>query len=80
MSANKDLGIKFYRPIFKTFAIILIGFFLAPTHLLLSLYKENESFRLMAIFASALIVLGALFNMISISIRAISTVDLNIEK
>jgi len=77
MSANNHLGTKFYRPIFKTLAIILGGFFLAPTHLLLSLYQQNEPVRLIAILASALIVLGALFNLIAISIRAISTQDIN---
>jgi hypothetical protein len=80
MSANNDLGPKFYRPIFKTLAIILGGFFLAPTHLLLSFYQQNEIFRLLAILISALIVLGSMFNMLAISIRAISPQDLNVEK
>ncbi len=73
MSANKNLGANFYRPILKTLAIIVLSFFLAPTHLLMSFYQQNELFRLIAIFVSSLIVFGALFNMISIAVRAIST-------
>jgi len=72
MSTKSALIIKFVQSSLKSLLVVLGGFLLAPTHILMTFYQEHESVRVLAVFVSALIVIFALFNMISISLKTIS--------
>jgi len=76
MNATSDLTTTFYRPILKAFAVMLGGFLLAPTHILLSLYQQCPLARWFAILLGSVIVVFALINAISISLRAMNAADL----
>jgi len=75
MRTKSGLIVKFVRPMLKSLVIIVAGFFLAPSHLLISLYEKHDGFRNIAVILSFLVVVVALFNMISISLKAISLSD-----
>jgi len=76
MNTTSDLKTTFYRPILKAFAVMLGGFLLAPTHILLSLYEQYPIARGLVILLGSLIVVCALINVISISLRAINAAGL----
>jgi hypothetical protein len=72
MTEKYDLNIKFYQPILKAFAIIVGGFLLAPTQILLSIYQAHPLLKSASIFLGFFIVICALVNMILIAIGVIS--------
>jgi len=72
MSTQSELKITLYQPILKWLAVLIGGFLLAPTHILLSIYQFNPSIKWLMILMGSLIVIYALINMISISLRVLS--------
>lgn len=72
MSTKLDLSATFYKPILKAAVVVLGGFLLAPTQILLSLYEAYPAFKSTVIFAGFFIVFFALINMISVSLKAIN--------
>ena len=72
MIIKSELNATFYRPMLKSLALLLGGFLLAPTSLLLSIYQHYHFFRWIAILTGSFIVIFALKNMVSISLRAMN--------
>jgi len=75
MSAKPNLITTFYQPILKSIAVIIGGFFLAPTNILLSLYQENPTIKSFVIFIGFFVVFLALINMVLISLRVVAGAD-----
>jgi hypothetical protein len=71
MSTKPDLNTAFYQPILKSVAVIIGGFFLAPTDILLHLYQAHPIIKSLVIFMGFFIVFLALINMALISLRVI---------
>jgi hypothetical protein len=69
MITKSELKAKFVKPIFSNVILILGGFLLAPSHLLLSFYQNHELFRYLAISIGSLVVIFALFSMLDISLK-----------
>lgn len=72
MDKKLSLAKTFFRPIIRSLLIVIVGFLLSPTHLLLSIYQENAAIRGIAIIVGMLITIFGLFNMLSVSLKAIS--------
>jgi uncharacterized membrane protein len=73
MNARPDLNATFYRPIFKAFGLIILGFLMAPTEILLSTYQKYPAIKSFIIILGFVIVIGALINMIFVAIKSIDT-------
>jgi uncharacterized membrane protein len=73
MNAKPDLNATFYRPIFRGFGLIIIGFLMAPTEILLSTYQKYPAIKSFIIILGFVIVMGALINMIFVAIKSIDT-------
>jgi len=73
MNDKTDLNATFYRPIFRAFGLIILGFLMAPTEILLSTYQKYPAIKSFIIILGFIIVISALINMIFVAIKSIDT-------
>lgn len=71
MDQSVQLNSIFVRPIIRSLSVVILGFLLAPTHLLYSFYQAHTMFRWTVIMLGVAITIRGLFNMLKISVRAI---------
>ncbi len=67
----KSLNNLFFLPLTRNIALVLIGFLLAPTQIMYSLYEEHDALKWIAVIIGACVSIFGLFNMLKISLKTI---------